>query len=119
MTSDDGIIMKKQQLIISQKHGWASRFKYLFLMLSALSLFSLSAQNALAADLQTVGYSSLPEEKVQIVLTFSETIDEPSSFSIDDPARVVLDFAGVRNQLDKKTQQVKMLEDFASIGPGL
>jgi len=108
MTSDNGIIMKKQQLIISQKHGWASRFKYLFLMLSALSIFSLSAQNALAADLQTVGYSSLPEEKVQIVLTFSEAIDEPSSFSIDDPARVVLDFAGVHNQLGKKTQQVNI-----------
>jgi type IV pilus assembly protein PilQ len=108
MTSDDGILMKKQQLIISQKHGWASGFKYLFLMLSALSFFSFSIPNALAADLQTVGYSSLPGEKAQIVLTFSEAIDEPSSFSIDDPARVVLDFAGVRNQLDKKTQQVNI-----------
>jgi type IV pilus assembly protein PilQ len=52
--------------------------------------------------------SSLPGEKAQIVLTFSESIDEPSSFSIDDPARVVLDFAGVKNQLDKKTQQVNI-----------
>ena len=42
------------------------------------------------------------------MLTFSESIDEPSSFSIDDPARVVLDFAGVKNQLDKKTQQVNI-----------
>lgn len=108
MTSDDGIIMKKQQLIISQNDGWASGFKYLFLMLSALSLFSFSVQNVLAADLQTVGYSSLLGERAQIVLTFSEAVDEPSSFSIDDPARVVLDFAGVRNQLDKKTQQVNI-----------
>jgi type IV pilus assembly protein PilQ len=100
--------MKKQQLIISQNDGWASGFKYLFLMLSALSLFSFSVQNVLAVDLQTVGYSSLPGEKAQIVLTFSEAIDEPSSFSIDDPARVVLDFTGVRNQLDKKTQQVNI-----------
>ncbi len=100
--------MKKQQLIISQKHGWTSGFKYLFLMLSALSLFSLSAQILLAADLQTVGYSSLPGERAKIVLTFSEAIDEPNSFSIDDPARVVLDFAGVHNQLDKRTQQVNI-----------
>jgi len=108
MTSDDGIIMEKQQLIISQKQGWASGFKYLFLMLSALSFFSLSVRAVLASDLQAVDFSSLSGEKAQIVLTFSEAINEPSSFSIDDPARVVLDFAGVHNQLDKKTQQVNI-----------
>ncbi len=64
--------------------------------------------NAVAADLQSLGYSSLPGEKAQLVLTFSEPVEKPNSFSTDDPARVVLDFAGVSNKLDKKTQQINV-----------
>jgi len=73
-------------------------------------LVSLIASTAtvMAADLQSLGYSSLPGEKAQLVLTFSEPVDKPNTFSIDDPARVVLDFAGVTNQLDKKTQQINV-----------
>ncbi len=70
-----------------------------------LTMFGL---NAFAADLSSLGYSSLPGEKTQLVLTFSEPIGKPNSFSIDDPARVVLDFAGVSNKLNKKTQQINV-----------
>ena len=107
MTSDDGIIMNKQQLTLSLRHGRANGIKSFLLMLLTLSFFSLSTQ-LMAAALESVGYSSLPGEKAQIVLTFSGPIEEPSSFSIDEPARVVLDFAGVKNELDKKTQQVNI-----------
>ena len=107
MTSDDGIIMNKQQLTLSQRHERANGIKSFLLMLLTLSFFSLSTQ-LMAAALESVGYSSLPGEKAQIVLTFSGPIEEPSSFSIDEPARVVLDFAGVENELDKKTQQVNI-----------
>ena len=107
MTSDDGIIMNKQQLTLPQRHGRANGIKSFLLMLLTLSFFSLSTQ-LMAAALESVGYSSLPGEKAQIVLTFSGPIEEPSSFSIDEPARVVLDFAGVKNELDKKTQQVNI-----------
>jgi type IV pilus assembly protein PilQ len=61
-----------------------------------------------AAALQSVGYSSLPGEKAQLVLTFSESIADFDSFAIDEPARIVLDFTDVTNQLDKKTQQVNI-----------
>ncbi len=64
--------------------------------------------NAYAADLSSLGYSSLPGEKAQLVLTFSEPVGNPNSFSIDNPARIVLDFAGVSNKLDKKTQQINV-----------
>ena len=86
---------------------WVYKIKALLLMLFTMAFVLMSSQ-LMAAALESVGYSSLPGEKAQIVLTFSESIDEPSSFSIDDPARVVLDFAGVKNQLDKKTQQVNI-----------
>ena len=107
MTGDDGMIMNKRQLTFSQDHGWVYKIKALLLMLFTMAFVLMSSQ-LMAAALESVGYSSLPGEKAQIVLTFSESIDEPSSFSIDDPARVVLDFAGVKNQLDKKTQQVNI-----------
>jgi len=107
MTSDDGIIMNKQQLTLSQRHERANGIKSFLLMLLTLSFFSLSTQ-LMAAALESVDYSSLPGEKAQIVLTFSGPIEEPSSFSIDEPARIVLDFAGVKNELDKKTQQVNI-----------
>lgn len=64
--------------------------------------------NAQAADLRSLGYSSLPGDKVQLVLTFSEAIDKPNTFSINEPARAVLDFAGVSNKLGKKTQQINV-----------
>jgi type IV pilus assembly protein PilQ len=105
MTSDDGMKMNKRQLTLSQNYGRVGKVNALLLML--LAFFSMSTQ-LMAAALESVGYSSLPGEKAQIVLTFSDPIDEPSSFSIDEPARVVLDFAGVKNQLDKKTQQVNI-----------
>lgn len=106
-TSEDGKMMDTQQLTVSQMFGRESKLKMLLLTLLTMALMSLS-QMTIAAALESVGYSSLPGEKTQIVLTFSEAIEEPSSFSIEDPARVVLDFAGVKNQLDKKTQQINI-----------
>lgn len=108
MTSKYGIIMKNQQTTVSQNRLLESFFKNIFLIVSMIGVFLLTITQATAADLQSVGYSSLPGEKAQIVLTFSEPIDQPNSFAIDEPARVVLDFAGVHNRLDKKTQQINI-----------
>ncbi|PHS70047.1 MAG: pilus assembly protein PilQ [Methylophaga sp.] len=77
-------------------------------MLMVFFLLATIANNASAVDLQSVGYASLPGEKAQLVLTFSEPIDKPESFSTDSPARIVLDFAGVTNRLEKKTQPINV-----------
>lgn len=91
------------------ENGWAldmyrlkNTMKWIFASLIA------STSMVMAADLQSLDYSSLPGAKAQFVLTFSEPVEKPNTFSIDDPARVVLDFAGVSNQLDKKTQQINV-----------
>ena len=73
-----------------------------------VSLIASTTGNVFAADLQSLGYSSLSGEKVQLILTFSEPVDKPNTFSIDNPSSVVLDFADVRNQLDRKTQQINV-----------
>lgn len=96
-------MMKTQQL---RKFGML-RVKTVFNSL-VLVLLSCSAAITTAADLQSIGYSSLPGDKTQVVLTFSEAVAEPNSFSIDEPARIVLDFPGVKNQLDKKTQEINV-----------
>ncbi|RKZ96757.1 MAG: type IV pilus secretin PilQ [Gammaproteobacteria bacterium] len=100
--------MKNKQLAVAYNKLLGSFFRYTLVMTSLISIFLMSLANANAADLQSIGYSSLPGDKAQIVLTFSEQIEAPNSFSIDDPARVVLDFAGVHNKLDKKTQEINI-----------
>ena len=86
-------------------HQFKTMMKWL-----CVSSMALTTVNIFAADLQSLGYSSLPGEKVQLMLTFSEPVDKPNTFSIDDPARVVLDFADVANKLDRKTQQINIGE---------
>ena len=99
-------MMKIQQLIMLGNQRLANLFKIVFLILA--SSLVLMPKQAISAQLQGLDYSSLPGAKTQIVLTFSEAIDGPNSFSIDEPARIVLDFAGVANQLNKKTQDINI-----------
>lgn len=73
-----------------------------------ISWMLLLSASVYAVDLRSLDYSVLPGEKVQLVLMFSEPIDKPTVFSIDEPARAVLDFAGVSNKLDRKTQQINV-----------
>ncbi len=93
---------------MTSKNGKKMINQYFTQSLVGLGLFMLSTLYVLAADLQKIDVSSLAGEKTQITLTFSEKVNAPKSFSIDDPARVVLDFAGVQNKLTQKTQQVNV-----------
>ena len=101
MTNKDGIMMKNKQLL-------GMFFKGILSIISVFSLILLTMTNASAVDLQSVEYSSLLGDKAQITVTFSASIEQPNSFSIDEPARVVLDFTGVKNQLNKKTQAINI-----------
>jgi type IV pilus assembly protein PilQ len=103
ITGEDGIMMKTRQLTRFGLPGLQALINTL-----VIAVLTGSATLVAAADLQSIGYSSLPGDKTQVVLTFSEPVSEPNSFSIDEPARIVLDFPGVHNQLDKKTQEVNV-----------
>lgn len=93
---------------MTSKNGKKMMNQYFTQGLAGLSMFLLSAWNVLAADLQSIDFSSLGGDKTQIELIFSEAVGTPKSFSIDDPARVVLDFVDVQNKLTQKTQQVNI-----------
>ncbi len=57
--------------------------------------------------LNNVTYVSLPGERVQVRLDFSEPLkQEPLSFTIDNPSRVALDFPGAEMGLSKKNQPI-------------
>ena len=77
---------------------------------SILSFFTLMtllySANSWGNQLEALGYSSLSGNKTQLVLTFSDTVVEPDSFSIDEPARLVLDFVNVANSLTEKELEI-------------
>ena len=100
-TNNNGIMMKNTRLL-------SSFFSSLFSMMAIVTLSLLIMENANAAKLQSVKYVALPGDKAEITVLFSASISEPNSFSIDVPARVVLDFYGVTNQLDKRTQNINV-----------
>lgn len=93
---------------MTSKNGKQKMNQYFSRALLGLGAFLLATLNVQAADLQAVDFSSLPGDKTQVEITFSEAVSSPKSFSIDEPARVVLDFAGVQNKLSQKTQQVNI-----------
>lgn len=112
MTNNREITMFKRQTItgIKQVKNENMVINYLkaTLTFSIASMMTMVSMIAAATDLQSVDYSSLAGDKTRLVLTFSEPVEKPKTFSIDDPARVVLDFTGVKNLLDKKTQQINL-----------
>jgi type IV pilus assembly protein PilQ len=68
---------------------------------------SLAAAQAAEPSLDKISYSSLPGDRVQIKLDLSAPItDKPLHFTIDNPARIALDFPGTRLNLKEKTQSI-------------
>ena len=86
--------MDRQQLL-------AHRGSDKYLRLGGLGIFMTMwlAATAQAADLQNLDFSSLPGDKALVTLTFSEPVEAPNNFATDEPARIVLDFDGVKNAL--------------------
>jgi type IV pilus assembly protein PilQ len=58
------------------------------------------------ASLQAIDFSALPGERVQVKLQMSGKVDMPASFTTENPARISLDFVGVRNELGYKTKLI-------------
>ena len=61
---------------------------------------------AIANELQDVSFSALPGNRVEIVLTTSEPVAEPASFTTDNPARIAIDLVDTTNALEQKVTPV-------------
>ena len=65
---------------------------------------SVWAASALAENvLRDISYSTLPGNQVQVSLEMESPPSTPSSFTIDDPARITFDFPDTRNQLSERS----------------
>ncbi len=76
-------------------------FKILF---SLTVLFQLG--QAQARELIGLDYSVMSGNAIQLVFTFDEDAIKPRSFTIDEPARISLDFADTKNKLKQRSIQV-------------
>jgi type IV pilus assembly protein PilQ len=60
-----------------------------------------------AATLNNIRYTSLPGDRVQVEIELSEPLAaDPLSFTIDNPARVALDFPGTTLNVPVRSQQI-------------
>lgn len=78
---------------------------------SLLALCWLGAPAARAADqgpntLKAIHFSALGGNRVRIELDLAKPAEKPSSFTVDNPARIALDFPDTVSDVDKKTQTI-------------
>jgi type IV pilus assembly protein PilQ len=78
----------------SADHRWFPRIFFMLLFLST---------PAQATELLNVQPSELPGKQVQIQLNFSAPVAAPSDFSIESPARILLDFNDVTSKLERRS----------------
>jgi len=73
-------------------------------LLMTAAFAGLSGQYAYAAEtvLENVDITNLPGSRVQIRFQLSQPAAEPEVFTINDPARIVLDFRDARNGLSAR-----------------
>jgi len=76
--------------------------------LSLIGLLGLLSTFAYANTLDEITFATLPGDRVQIKLTMSEAAIEPGSFTIDNPARIALDFPGTTSRLSSKKQNINV-----------
>ncbi len=76
----------------------AAKVVGLTIWLGLLSAFS----GVQAATLENVRFAELPGERFEVRMDFSSVPAEPTGYTIEQPARIVLDFADVENALTQR-----------------
>jgi type IV pilus assembly protein PilQ len=74
--------------------------------LTGLCLLGLVFNTAIARELIGLDYSVMTGNAVQLVFTFDEDAVAPRAFTIDEPARIALDFGDTVNSLRQRNMQV-------------
>ncbi len=81
--------------MFSKQMGWVIRA----VMVCVVSLTSAAAW---AVSMEAIEFSSLPGDKTEIRMQFDGTPPNPNGYTIEQPARIVLDLPGVVSGLDQK-----------------
>lgn len=97
-----GVNMKKNNQSAQRNLRMNSPFSHLGISLLALLL----SPALLAANLQALDVSALPGDRVELKLAFDEPVLAPRGYTIEQPARIALDFPGVSNKLGAKNREL-------------
>ncbi len=76
--------------------GWKMRKTLVLLVVSLLSC------HVGATSLDDIRFAELPNQRFEVRLTFSEAPPEPQGYTIESPARIVLDFPDVVSELKER-----------------
>ena len=104
-------MMNKPQVIANrlcpdpENRGRLAIARVVFLVLLLLANFSL-VHAAEANTLRQITHSALPGNGVEIVLTADKEIAQPTSFATESPARIAIDFQGLKSGMAVKSQPV-------------
>ncbi|MEN8131983.1 MAG: type IV pilus secretin PilQ [Pseudomonadota bacterium] len=93
---------------------WCRGFYQATLMRSIMAIMGLLIvavlldNNAIASQnaLKDVAFSTLPGEQFQFILSFETTPSAPNTFSIDNPARIALDFPDTKNETNRRAKEI-------------
>ncbi len=104
-------MMNKSQVIANrvrsghENRGLLAIARTVFLVL--LLLTGISPIHAAEANtLRQITHSALPGNGVEIVLTADQEIAQPTSFATENPARIAIDFQGLKSGMAVKSQPV-------------
>jgi len=81
----------------TERSSWIDTFVFLFLLI-------IQSASVGASDLSITGIdvAALPGGRLQIQMQMNGAAFAPKVFRTDNPARIALDFSGVKNGLEKK-----------------
>ncbi|MCG5523587.1 type IV pilus secretin PilQ [Ectothiorhodospira haloalkaliphila] len=79
-----------------------------FMVLCLLLLWGHTAAASPDRALQEIIYNTLPGDRLQVIMRFSEPPPAPESFTIDNPARLALDFPDTRSALRERRQDINV-----------
>jgi type IV pilus assembly protein PilQ len=77
-----------------------------FAALIFLSVLMMPQAFAAKHSLKDIVFNTLPGERLQLVLSFDTTPPEPLAFTIDNPARIALDFPDTKNLLARRSKDI-------------
>jgi len=75
-------------------------------LLAGAALLATPLAHAAQVMLEEISYSTLPGDRVQLKLSLSGPAPEPTSFTIDNPARIALDLAETGVAMERGSQQI-------------
>lgn len=88
--------MNKMQI---RNQAWIKRT---LLLCVAVLIGPVFGQSAYAATMEAIEFSSLPGDRTEIRMQFDGAPPSPNGYTIEQPARIVLDLPGVVSGLDEK-----------------